>query len=417
MRISSENFGPFESVELDLDYRSGEPKRLVAVYGANGSGKTQLCRMLRFVTEITMTYDVQGLRSRHISYREVSKDIMRKGADKGVSVTYVFDVNGRSVTYILYFNENGELLYEQLHGDFGREDGFEYFQYNRVNSIEKQGLIGLQPRYCKSPEVNRILLENIDNHTMLSTLLIYPGMRHMVRDDLREVLDALDRIILPERYFGGPVGDWCCGSVHAWDVDRLKEREGAIADILRGADRTITGARYETFQREAGTVGAGIVDYYLVVSRMVGGKEVENSIHYESSGIRHLVNVLSETLPATSWRTAVVDDFDAHLGEALTMELMSQLSSQINGRLVVTLNKAEPLRNLDPRCVYIIDVDENGHRSVMTVSDRVITGRTNNNAARFRDGSLGGVPIMGCMNFDLVAERLKNSDRDVSEKD
>ena len=34
-----------------------------------------------------------------------------------------------------------------------------------------------------------------------------------------------------------------------------------------------------------------------------------------------------------------------------------------------------------------------------------------------RDGSLGGVPIMGCMNFDLVAERLKNSDRDVSEKD
>ena len=407
MKLNMENFGPYGTVSLDFDYRNGNPKRLIAIYGQNGSGKTQLCKALEFLPEVTMTCNVQGLACKHSTYREVSRGAKRKGAEGDMSLTYTFDVKGRSITYKVIFDDDGELLSEQLHDDYGSADGFDYFRYDKAVNSEKPDEMGVLPRYCNTSSVNRILMENINDHTFLSTLLLYPGLKNLIREDLREILNDLDRMILPKRYYGGPIGDWCYGQINAGDVEVLKARADVIAHILKESDKTITGVRYEISETPEGTVCSGTVSYYLVVSRMVEGVEVDNHIEYEGDGIRHLVSILPKIIPSTSWRMAVVDDFDTDLGEALTTELIDQLSSQINGQLVVSLKTAEPLRNLDPRCVYIIDMDENGHRSVMTVSDRITTGKTNNNAARFRDGKLGGSPNIGRIDFDLVFNRLR----------
>lgn len=407
MKISAKNFGPFESVHLDLDCKDGTPLRLVAIYGANGSGKTHLCKILGFLTEITTTYRIQGLTCPHHSYKEVTKGVIRKGSNKDLSLSYNFNVNGKKNTYSIKFDKDGELLFEELHGDYGSSDGFNYFRYDKAASKNNPNKIGLQPRYCNHQNVNQILRENIDKHTMLSTLLLYPGLKDYIREDLREVLDIIERMVVPERYLGGPVGDWCRGTIYTGNIEELRARENVLSSILKGTDNTICEVRYKTSERMIDCPGSNTLDYYLVISRIVEGILIENTIDDECDGIKHLVRILPNIIPATSWKMAVIDDFDLHLGECLTMALIDQLSTQINGQLIVTLKTAEPIRNLDPRCVFIIDIDENGHRSLMTVKDKVNSGRSNNNAIRFRNGILGGVPTLGSMEFDVASNNYR----------
>ena len=192
------------------------------------------------------------------------------------------------------------------------------------------------------------------------------------------------------------------GYIDTADIRVLKAYERALDRFLTRLDPGLESVVYETSDQ-----GNGRTWYGLTFNRLVAGRAMAIDYHDESSGVRKLVSLFPRLLGCASGRVAFIDEIDSGIHDKLVCDLLAQVLPDLGGQLVITTHNTSLLEELDPRRVFMLDVDMDGGRTIRPVSDIARTCRNNNNRDRYMSGKLGAVPYIGTVDIRDIVEHLE----------
>ena len=432
--IELTNYRVFDHVVFDLTGPKDSALDYAVVYGRNASGKTALINSVEFLKTASISFpilmkslevvnpsDIDRVYAENGGIRVVAKDIsvftrsnVMKQAESPMSMRYRFEVDGRDAEYTMEFSQDGgRLISECLRYVSPKGRMVEYYSVDERDGSPK---ISFNDRVFPASDLRYWVESQAEQwwgrQTLLSIVMYGALIRnrpYMGREMpcLMRVIDYLDHLNSSMSGFGGEAGGEIERSpMHGWigsdDVRVLEAFEAALDRFMTRVDPDLESVGYET--RDS---GSGRVEYTLFFDRRIAGKVRRIWYTEESSGVRKLIGLFPRLLGCANGRVAFIDEMDTGIHDKLMRDLFRQVLPDMRGQLVASVQNTYLLEELDPKKVFIIDVDMDGARSIRPISDIVRTRTNNNNRDRYMRGDLGGVPYIACVDMENMAEHLR----------
>lgn len=407
--IHIRGFRCFDDLTLDLSGPRGTATRYTAVLGRNGSGKSALVEAVDFLCGTMRSFPTDGGPMR--SVESLAADVRREmtaGSDAGPEVSIEFVIDGDRGEYSVSFGADGLLESESLSFRVGARKGCVMSAFRKNGGydvfINRRSVPDRRLRDEISTAADRFL----GAHTLLSVVVSIMGAsnpEHMGRltdPDLRRAVGFLTSI---NRGPGGNRMSRICSSPLSGTVDRselpaLEAYGRALDSFLCRIDPDTLGARYDVREDR------GKLAYELRVVKRIAGERREIPASSESDGTLSLISVLPLLLNSAGGGVSVVDDLGSEVHESLLADILDEMLPVLKGQLIFTTHNLSLLETLDPRCVTVIDVDTEGRRSANRIRDVVPIRRGYNVRSMYLRGEMGGVPAIGRVDIDHIAERL-----------
>lgn len=128
-KIVMKNFKSFGSIECDFTSSKETSKKIIAIYGENGSGKSNLISSIKFINEvnITMNYrkrieeqllkhnDSSVLNELKLNFdlKSIIQEYKMIDSNDNMELEYTFDYNGKDIIYKMLFNDES-IIFESL---------------------------------------------------------------------------------------------------------------------------------------------------------------------------------------------------------------------------------------------------------------------------------------------------------------
>lgn len=441
-RIVLDNFLSFGHIDFEISGAYGKPLNYAFVYGENGSGKTNLVRSIQFLREITDTItlndaighfandndpsDSESLNSISETMRrttdgfsgastleEICKEYAMAQADSQMHVRYEFLLEGKKGWYDLTFTMGGEICREELvyatpKGNLGR-----YFLVEKTEGFPNVGF----GRGVFRGDLSRNLRMGIDRLWGKNTALAIVNsqyarnssayMERWSSDGVSTVLGFIlstSTNIAPDGMAVNSPLPYLRDLEHGWiGADRtsvLDAYEAAISTFFIRLCSDIVDIRYDRRLNGSG------IEYRLMVTKIIAGKERLISFEKESSGIKKLLNLFPSLMSCTLGSVSFIDELDSGIHDRMVCDLIAQTMPAIKGQLIVTTHNTSLLETLDPRHVFVIRVDADGYKDISSFNDIAKTRESNNNRIRYGNGLFGGIPLIRDLDLDGIAEVL-----------
>ena len=191
---------------------------------------------------------------------------------------------------------------------------------------------------------------------------------------------------------------------HGWieriDAAVLDAYEEAVSSFFIRLSSDIRDIRYER------RVDGSSIEYRLMVTREIAGKERVIPFEDESSGIKKLLSLFPSLMSCALGSVTFIDELDSGIHDKMVRDLISQAMDAIGGQLVVTTHNTSLLETLDPRHVFVIRVDSEGYKEISSFNDIAKTQGNNNNRIRYGNGLFGGIPLIRDLDLKGIAEDL-----------
>ena len=147
----------------------------------------------------------------------------------------------------------------------------------------------------------------------------------------------------------------------------------------------------------------GMLSYELIFHKRVAGKIRDIPCRSESAGTRTLVSLFPSLMGRGEGNIVFIDEVDSGIDAKLVFDMMQEILPDLKGQLIITTHNTSLLEFLPPSNVFILDVDSEGFKSIMSVSEIERTQRNNNNRIRYLHGQFNGVPIIGYIDLAGIA--------------
>ena len=409
-RIVLDNFLSFGHVEFDLSGAYGKPLNYAFVYGENGSGKTNLVRSIAFLQNITNAVagndGIDSLGAIH------GKHAMAQ-ADGQMHVRYEFILDGRRGWYDLAFTMTGdvcreELVYSTPKGNRGRyflvektmdfpsvSLGKEIFRGELSKNLRKE----MNRLWGKSTALAIINSEYSRNTSTYMDRWSFEGMGTVLK-----FVQSISTNIGPQGMPGHSPVPYLQNIDHRWieriDAAVLDAYEEAVSSFFIRLCSDIRDIRYDR------RVDGSSIEYRLMVTREIAGKERVIPFEDESSGIKKLLSLFPSLMSCALGSVTFIDELDSGIHDKMVRDLISQAMDAIGGQLVVTTHNTSLLETLDPRHVFVIRVDSEGYKEISSFNDIAKTQGNNNNRIRYGNGLFGGIPLIRDLDLKGIAEDL-----------
>ncbi|MDO5861195.1 MAG: AAA family ATPase [Thermoplasmata archaeon] len=446
-RIELRNFRSFGSIVIDFTGKKGAMLDHAFIYGENGSGKTNIIESVAFLCASVRTFENAGRPAIDPEYVDADGmlDIMRGmmeardtplsmirridtaalretmiGADDGMGVTYVLDIDGRDAEYMMEFGPDGRIVHEKLSYTLTDRIG-RYFEvtarYSEDGEIRVTGAdakVGRDlirdPAYRR--EILRMIAMHWGRHTLLSILAAeYSSknaeyMESAVRPEMARIIGSIRGMavyspdpavrIPPEGGF-----DFAQGSIPA-------EEEPSL-DLYAGAARRYTIRLYSNvmgvfYDRE---VRGGVCRYRLMIQKKMHGEVRDIPIDCESSGIRKMIAMLPYFLACAEGRAVLFDEIDCEVHEKMIGDFIAGFLRGTHGQIVATTHYASLLKGIPPSNAFVIRMDMQGYKDVSCFSSIARTGKNHNNADRYLNGVFDGIPFQRTVDVPQIAEAFR----------
>ena len=437
-RVVLDNFLSFSHLDFNLCGRDG-PLSYALIYGENGSGKTNLVQSVRFLQDSvgtivrseSMDYILASLGSDDVlklpEYMEgrrleslmlMGRSYRMTGTEEPMSLRYEFDTDTGRLSYAMTFSDDGNLVREDLSRfTTGSRTGRLFL----VESTDEgpdirfgRGVFGpeisrkLRRRITESWGGDSLLailmsefsrngyafMESSISEPMMSTIGFVSGLSTYVGGDPRKVA-------WPD---GTPVED---GAIEPEEKPLLEAYGRAASSYLVRLCSDIKGAEYETWD-----IG-GLLEYRLVVDRVVAGEVRRIPIEQESAGTRRLLRMLPALLRCVTGGVALLDGFDSGIHDRMVRDMLEDVIDDIDGQLILTTHNTLLLETADPSNVYVIRTSVDGFKEIRTFDSIARTRKGHhNNRQRYLQGLYDGVPIIRSLGLGSIADSL---DRDFGE--
>lgn len=449
--LKAKNYKSFNFLDLDMS-KNGNPKKLISIYGENGSGKTNIinafsslansirtiynqnnfAKMAAKISNDQVNDNILEILNQSTGNRFLSdcfKNAYNLSSTGNLILEYGFKISGKKGSYTMEFepkkNDSGEneiqIVHEELKFVINK-------RITKIFSVDK-GKVYLNQKSFKNIALNKKL---VDYSSALWGKHNFLSIFNEFKDNNAITDRTVDKSFVEPFSFLGKVsfkadmenGTTVSGILEKYPVilnnlihgqlndnettsKRIHCTEECLNEYLLPLYSNILSIYYKTEKVEDDNIM-----YYLYVKKMIGGQKVEIPFSQESKGTKLLIKLFSLIINSLSGDVVFVDEIDSGIHDLLMNKLITSMSDNITGQLIFTTHDTLLMKELNPESVYIIQSTYKGEKDVQSVSKTQVK-KNNNLQKMYLDGFFSGIPYTEDVYFDEIMEQLNNYKEDL----
>ncbi len=438
--IELENFKSFEKIKFDFKQTKESVKKFIAIYGENGSGKSNFVSSIELLSKMMTSYiNVERLQElkkmlekkkmgfgklpedifERIGFYELQDDLNKcRTIDcNGITkATYGFMINDKEGYYSIAFDDNS-IISEELYYITNKQRGQLYKIQKEKDNIKYK----FSSYLFDSEKYQRYIVELISmywgKHSLLALILgeMKNKNRKFISDTISQhclqVIENFMHVFIlcksPRTHTaiisGSDIAirDFENVEIDLDDSDKnkqLKTIEKIINDFYTQAYTDIVKVYYKPVSSQQNEEGS--ITYKLFVEKIIAGKIRAIPFSLESAGTQRVLFVLRAIIEAINGQTVIYDEIDDGIHDLLMRNILISVQNDITGQLIITTHNTLLLEDLNPKSAYVIYVDDEGCKEARCFDDYDIRIQSSHNQRRlYLNGVFGGVPYSSQINY------------------
>lgn len=437
-KMTLKNFKSYIDTQFDFVGTNDLPKKLIILYGANGSGKTNFIDAFRFLSDTFQTLSVHNIIMKFLeeeklnpnsesisgivdkySLKALIKHYKTIDSTNSMIISFEFSLKGRTGEYYVEF-DNDQILHEKLEYTLSKNRGV-YFDVSRDNARFNPSvftdsfmleLLNLKNKYWGKHSIISILnyIEDeysknffeIGTNEYLSDLLFYFSTitSHLVdrKNDRNKICN-----------FKNLLSDFDKGKIQADMSDRITNTEKVINYFFTNLYQDIESVYYKKQPDN------DQIKYHLYFRKILGDRIIDVDFAEESCGTKSLLQLLPFFLAANYNAVVAIDEIDNGVHDSLLSELINSLIPIIKGQLIITTHNTMLIENYNLKdYIYVINSLPGYPKTAECISagDYRIQ-RSSNILKNYLNGRFGGVPLINPeFSFDQMRSLFQNDSID-----
>ena len=443
--IKAKNFKSLKNIEFNLKRTKNITNDFIAIYGENGSGKTNLVELFKFLQQMTIarTFDV--------SWNMLPKeffDLKEKMVDKvpmemkpiweltlnleeyrmlneeeDTEIEYGFKINGKEGFYSVKFNR--EIVEEKLYFFVNKQNGYYFKLSKNGKEIQKE----LNNNIFTNDKYNKELEDNIEKYwgkysflSLITFEMKDKNEEFIVNNISFKLFEIINKFIsmtvhvnkwflkfIPDNYIRKlALLDLKEGIVSKDRIDQIKKYEEVLNIFFTQAYADIKSVKYIIEEKE------DKIKYRLYFNKIIGGDLKSIPIQLESEGTKRIVEEFDTLIGAIMGETVVIDEIDNGIHDLLMKNIILSIKDEITGQLIITTHNTLLLEILPKECIYILSTDYEGNKNINTIKEYGIKIQKNHNVRDlYFKGLFGGIPTTSYVDFEEIKYVLEDSKEEV----
>ena len=433
--VKLNNYRSLNDVVFDFKETKEKTKKLVAIYGENGCGKSNFIRSIYFLKKLINSFELeksetkimQSLDEKEIQdwplrlqemfgFSKISNMFANSrtiDCNENTRMEFGFDINGHEANYIIEFNDSIE--YEKLYYFTGKQSGL-FFEVKKgeIKSPQLSNLIFKSKKV--QADIKDLILKFWGKHSLLAIIfdLLNKYNDEYVKDNfsknMADFCMEIMRISINLKVGAGGVdvpsakdinfiSELENGNISLKNEWLLKNTEAIINDFFTQSYSDIKKVYFET-KKEKDRLA-----YHLYFLKNINGKNRIVPVEQESTGTRKILDVLRNLFGAFCGCTVVIDEIDNGVHDLLLKVIIDSMKDYITGQLIFTTHNTSLLESLEPKMVYLINSDYQGRKDIICLSEFKLQDH-NSPRIRYLKGLYGGVPFVDSLDYLEIINNL-----------
>ena len=351
--LKLKNFKSFKDTEFDFRTVGGRPNNLIIIYGENGAGKSNLVEAFNFLKDTMYTvrnrnhleelkdsvskedsieqlsFLEQRIRYEVFNYNltELINNVRCIGTKENVEVEYGFNIDGVDGYYRMVFDN--EVKEEELYYQLSKRRGTHF----KITDNE----IDLSSTIFKDKNYSENLIEKIHKYWGKNTFLsiffyetIHVNKKYLYERVDKNIFKVLDFFRVYNVRFNniGSRGRFATKYDLLMDLDTNRSGRTINEDLTRKEEllryffTNLYSDIKDVYYKVDYDAQGRISDYSLYVKKMIGGELKDINFKYESTGTKHVLNLLLPLVEACTCNTSIVDEADTGIHDVLFNKLI-----------------------------------------------------------------------------------------------
>lgn len=434
--LKLKNFKSLLDVKINFTNKKHEPKKLILLYGENGSGKSNIASAFYVLAETTRTMDyrdaipeilkdvknhknsdilVEILKDKFRDLQSIIKKCKTIGSNDNMILEFGFSVDGNSGSYTIETNDE-KIISESLYFIIEKSKGC-YF--NLTESSKK-----LNPKVFKNQtlidELNIEIEKYWGKHSFMAILFnqIHEKNKGYVKEKLSsnfwQVLTFLSSFSCNIKE--GNIGERSRygfsqksllklkgGSIDTKDEKILDKTENFLNELFTRLYSDIKGVYYIKDKSE------DKIKYKLYCKKLIGTEIRDIDFNLESTGTLQILDLSPLFLMPVNGYTTIIDEFDSGIHDLMVKNILTSLYKSITGQLILTTHNTLLMEKaVPPDSLYFIVINSDGNKEVLCLTDYNQRTHPNNNIRDlYLKGMYEGIPYMMDIDFDEMSSLLE----------
>ena len=422
-------------------------KNFAAIYGENGSGKTNFILSIRFLIDSMVSFYsdhiLQILQEKmdsgeiennlfsaikaigwdtpiHIqTINESMKQCRMIGCTSPTEVEYGFHYKNHDGVYHIVFTDT--ILEESLRFWTGKQTGTMY-SVSMTNEHKIQ--CKLSPKAFQSARLRQDIQADAERfwgkHSLLGIIINQINRQNAIytKDNYSQYfIDVLDcfnqlkvltknqlsaQLLLFKQNNNTILPNLDSGVISKSALPLLQRSERVVNSILTQTYAEIKEVKYHIEQDK------DQLRYHLEIYKMIAGEVRRIDVDDESAGTIHILEILSPLMSALAGMTVFIDEADTGIHDILFRNIIESIKDDIAGQLILTTHNTTLLEKIDSQNAYIIYVDYEGNKEAVCI-DEYDVQKTNNARSLYLKGVFGGIPVSEPFDDSSILSELQQS--------
>ena len=439
--VKAKNFKSLKNIEFNIKKTQNKTNDFVAIYGENGSGKTNMVELFKFLQQMTIAriFDVEWnmlpkelldlkekmvadtpLEFKSLWELRLNLDNYRMLDEKDdTEIEYGFTINGKEGFYYVRFNE--EIVEEKLYFYVNKQSGY----YYKISKLNREIKVFLNDKVFINSQYNNELQENIEKYwgkySFLSLILfeLKDKNKDYIDNNISlRLIDILKKLaymtvhvnkwttyLMPDNFFKEAIEiDLKSGTIPKKNIDLIKKNEEILNIFFTQAYADIKNVEYKIEERD------DKIKYRLYFNKQIGGELKSIPVEIESEGTRRIIEEFSSLMGALKGETVIIDEIDNGIHDLLMKNIILSIKDEITGQLIITTHNTLLLEILPKECIYILSADYKGNKTIIPIKEYGIKIQKNHNARDlYLKGLFGGIPSTSYVDFEEIKYVLNDA--------
>lgn len=419
--VELKNFKSFGNIRFDFKKTQKKTKKFIAIYGENGSGKSNFVSAFEFMYYTFNSIKLSGIydliagntkdlagKAPNVSIGSIISQVSARlgdyrmiGCSEPAAVELGFNINGVEGYYKVTFTD--AVLSEELYYLCGKKRGVMFslcpeerklspglFSNNYMDDFENEldkywGKHTFFAILCHEMEEKN--LNYIEKNVSKALLDVYYS--------LNKTFVSYNKYDIRVPISGSAVENYSYeGTVSLKDEKHLDANEKILNELLGQIYPDIKCVYYKKKIKD------DKIEYSLYAKKVIAGEIRDIPFDYESTGTKGLLRILSAAVAVMNGETVIYDEIDSGIHDLLMESIITSLAETAQGQLIITTHNTLLLESIDPQSTYVIYVDCDGNKEARCIADygeRV--QKTNNMRNLYLKGIYGGIPYTDEIDF------------------
>ena len=439
--VKAKNFKSLKDIAFNLNKTKAKTNQFIAIYGENGSGKTNIVELFKVLLQLVMarTIDV-AMNKIPKEYWKIQEEIGEQlppelnqiwqlslnlkeyrmiNEKEPTEIEYGFKINDIDGFYYIKFDD--EIIEEKIYYIAGKQKSY-LFQIKKESDkiVEK-----INKKIFINEKYNEELIENINKYwgkySFLSLLEfeIQEKNKEYVENNISEnIFKVIEQIlsmtvhvdkgalrIIPDNLIKQrKLNNIQNGVVNKEKLSEIKKYENILNIFFTQAYADIKEVKYKINEKE------GKIFYELYFNKMIGGEVKSIPSKLESDGTKRILEQFDTLIGSLLGETVIIDEIDNGIHDVLMKNIIMSIKDEITGQLIITTHNTLLLEILPKECIYILSTDYNGNKTINSIRDYEVKIQRNNNARDlYFKGVFGGIPTTNYIDFEEIKYALEDS--------